>query len=55
MFFKKKKELPKEKKESYIKNRDIDEIVEKKVKNEKKLDKVSEEVIAKAIKDLLSK
>lgn len=54
MFFKKKKRTSNTKEVSHD-NRDLHEIVEKKSKKEKKLDNVSEELIAKAIKDLLTK
>lgn len=54
VFFKKKKRTSNTKELSHD-NRELSEIVEKKSKKEKKLDNVSEELIAKAIKDLLTK
>ena len=54
MFFKKKKRDLNTKEVSHD-NKELPEIVEKKSNKEKKLDNVSEELIAKAIKDLLTK
>ncbi|WP_432401270.1 hypothetical protein [Wukongibacter sp. M2B1] len=52
MFFQKKRDL-KENKEISVKE-DLTQIMEKKSKEKKKLDNVSDELIAQAIKDLLA-
>lgn len=54
MFFKKKKKASK-KEERVPKQEDLSNIFDEKNKENGKLDKVSDEIIAKAIKDLLSK
>lgn len=54
MLFKKKKR-PSNTKEVFNGKKELPEIIEKKSHGDKKLDNVSEELIAKAIKDLLTK
>ncbi|WP_432665408.1 hypothetical protein R9X47_03900 [Wukongibacter baidiensis] len=54
MFFKKKKKALNQKEDKPVEE-DLTQIMEKKSKEKKKIDNVSDELLAQAIKDLLSK